>query len=302
MPLAELTRDASPWRDPDLRGPVDRSLRFTADRLCPLAHAPAWATLDDAQRLRVNQLTGLMQNELIVFFETRIADTLLPVLLADASLPDDLKDALAAFLREERAHTAYFRSLNRASEPGVYGDADEHVLRLPRPALRATAAMARRPAAFPFLFWVMLVMEERSLLMSREVARQPGVDPRWAAVYRAHRVDEERHVETDWHLLDRFWNGRSAPVRRANALLLRAVVLGLFVKPRRANVRIVDLLIADHPALRPRRAELVGQVRGLDGNPGYRGMMYSAESTPLTRRLFERLPELRGLWRRMAPA
>ena len=290
---------ADAWADPALAVPVDRSRRYTADAVCPLAHHAVWETFDDAQRLRCNQLVGLFQNEMIVFFETRVAGAVLPALLADRGVPEDLSAAVRGFLDEEREHTKHFRALNRSAEPGWYDAEDFHVLRLPGPLLRLQRAVGRRPAWFPFLFWVMLLMEERSLLLSRHVVTQPGVDPRFAAVYRAHRIDEARHVQTDWHLLERFWLGRPRALRAANAQLLRATLVGLFLKPRRANVRLIDLLIADVPRLAPRRAELVAAVRGLDGNAGYRRMMYSEEATPIACRLFRELPELRSLGKRV---
>jgi hypothetical protein len=76
-------------------------------------------------------------------------------------------------------------------------------------------------------------------------------------------------------------------------------VAGLFLKPRRANVRLVDLLIAEFPDLQPLRPRLVQAVHDLADNPGYLRMMYSPESTPISRALFDRLPELAGLRRRL---
>jgi hypothetical protein len=40
-------------------------------------------------------------------------------------------------------------------------------------------------------------------------------------------------------------------------------------------------------------------VHGLSENPGYRQMMYSAEATPISRALFDLLPEFASLRRRL---
>ena len=90
-------------------------------------------------------------------------------------------------------------------------------------------------------------MEERSLWISKQMAATADIDPAFAAVYRAHLEDEVRHVQTDWHLLERFWLSRPAWVRRANANLLEAFVVGLFLRPRRANVRLVGVLVSEFP-------------------------------------------------------
>ncbi len=304
--LAALERHAQrhgkPWDDPALAQTPDLNRRFTADSLCPLAHAPLWPTLGERQRRRYNQLVGLYQNELTVMFETGIAATVLPRLIGDHALPAELRSALATFLEDERQHTAAFRALNHAAAPSWYEGGDFHILQLPAALAAGFRQITKRPGKFPFLFWMMLIMEERSLMISRRIAAEEDVCPRWAAVFRAHLIDEVRHVQTDWHLLDRFWQTRSHLTRQANAWLLRATVLGLFLKPGRANVRLVDLLIADFPDLASRRAELVAAVRKLGGAAGYRTMMYSPESAPITCKLFGELPELRGLWPRMAHA
>lgn len=296
---AKRQRDEAPWSDPKLSTPVDTTKPFLGWELCPLRHDPIWHTLTATQQLRYNQLAGLMHNELIVFFETGIAATMLPRLSTDASLPADFRAVLLEFLEDEREHTQHFRRLSRASMPGWYDESDTHILRLPAMVTRSLHFMTQRPGMFPMLFWVMLLMEERSLLISRRVMDEPAACPRWQAVYRAHLLDEVRHVQTDWHLLERFWAGRSRAVRLMNAKLLEATVLGLFVKPRRANVRLIDLLVADCPELIGRRDELVTAVRMLHRRPGYRAMMFSEPVTPVACRLFHEFPELHGLWRRM---
>ena len=88
-------------------------------------------------------------------------------------------------------------------------------------------------------------------------------------------------------------------MRRLNARLLEALMVGVFLKPRRANVRLVDLLVAEFPDLRPVHSRLVQAVHGLADNSGYRTMMYSAEVTPISYALFERLPEFAGMRRRL---
>ena len=144
----------------------------------------------------------------------------------------------------------------------------------------------------------MLLMEERSLHISKRMATA-DVDPAFAAVYRAHLEDEVRHVQTDWHLLERFWMSRPTWVRRANAKLLEAFVVGLFLRPRRANVRLVDVLVGDFPELQPRRDELATAARSLGESAGYRRMMYSPLVQPSAHDLMARRPELAGLLRRL---
>jgi hypothetical protein len=282
--------------------PVDRTRLFTCPSLAPLGYASIFAELTPAQQRRYNQLAALLNNELILFFEQELGAPVLSALLRrSGTLPPELAASLHLFLEEERQHSRMFRRLNRLAEGRWYESSDYHVLRLPKTTLFLLRQVASRPLLLPMVFWVMLLMEERSLLISkRYAAMDPEViDPQFSAIHRAHAEDEVRHVQIDWHLLERFYQDRPAWARRLNARLLEAFVAGLFLKPRRANVRLVDLLIAEFPDLQPLRPRLVQAVHDLADNPGYLRMMYSPESTPISRALFDRLPELAGLRRRL---
>ena len=279
---------------------VDHSRLFTCPSLTPLSHASIYATLTEPQQRRYNQLVGLMQNELICFFEQEFAARVLPAVLdRSRGLPAELAASLRQFVEDERQHTRMFRRLNRLAEPAWYADGDYHVLQLRPAMLRSLRVLTGHPQWFPMVFWVMLLMEERSLMISHRYAAMPAerLDPQFAATYRAHAEDEVRHVQLDWHLLERFYESRPRWLRRANARLLEWFVVGLFLKPRRANVRLVDLLIAEFPELAPRRPALVRAVYELADNPGYRRLMYSGESTPIGRALLARLPEFGRLRR-----
>ena len=284
-----------------LDGPVDWSRPFICPTLLPLGGTAAFADLSDAQRLYYNQLVGLMHNEVIALFEQQFAARALPAVLADSTLPAELAAALRGFLEDEHEHTAKFHALNRLAAPDWYAGGEFHILRLPAAFGRTVGFFANRPLTFPFIFWVMLLMEERSLLIGRRYERldDVAIEPHFAAVYRAHLRDEAHHVQLDRRLLDRFYDGRPAWLRRINARLLEALVVGLFLKPRRANVRLVNLLIDRFPDLASRRGELVGATRGLDADPAYRRTMYSAEATPIAGAMFERMPELRRLRNRL---
>jgi hypothetical protein len=282
--------------------PVDRRRLFTCPSLAPLAHTPVFAELTATQQRRYNQLVGLFQNEMVCFFEEEIGGYILPALLQSSHrLPPDISLALRRFLEEEREHSRMFRRLSRLAEGGWYEQADYHILRFPKPFLRVLHQISSRPLLLPMMIWVMLLMEERSLMMSkRYLAMAPEViEPQFLAAYRAHAEDEIRHVHLDWHLLEGFYLSLSAPWRRLNAWLLELLMVGLLLKPRRSNVRLIDLLVAEFPELRPKRPRLIRAVHGLIDNPGYRRMMYSPEATPISRALFEKLPEFARLRHRL---
>jgi hypothetical protein len=267
--------------------------------LAPLAHSTVFDQLSDAQQRRYNQLAAVMQNEIICFFEQEFAVRVLPAMLRDKRLPPALAQSMQQFIDDERQHTELFRGLNRFAEPKWYANGDYHVLRIPRAFRALLRFMTSHPSLFPMVFWIMLLMEERSLMISRRYAEMAAetVEPHFAAAYAAHLEDEVRHVQIDWHLLEQFYRSRPRWIRRVNGRLLEWFIAGLFLKPRRANVRLLHLLIEEFPELEPKRTPLVQAVHHLLENAGYREMMYSPQSTPIAMALLEECPELRPLHR-----
>lgn len=282
-----------------LKGDIDRTRLFTPMSLAPLSHSEIFEQLTGLQQRRYNQLVALMQNEIICFFEQEFAVRVLPAMLRDRKIPEPLRDSIQQFVEDERQHTQLFRGLNQQAEPGWYERSDYHVLRVPRIFRAGLRFMTSHPSAFPMVFWIMLLMEERSLMISRRYAEMDAeaVEPTFAAAYAAHLEDEVRHVQIDWHLLEQFYQSKPRWLRRINGRLLEWFIAGLFLKPRRANVRLVDLLIDEFPELRAKRPMLVRAVRELLHSAGYRRMMYSPESTPIAMSLLQQCPELRRLHR-----
>lgn len=139
-------------------------------------------------------------------------------------------------------------------------------------------------------------------MISRRYAQMDPatLDAQFAQTYRAHAEDEARHVQLDWHLLDRFYQGRPFWLRRVNATMLHGFIVGFFLKPRRANIRLIQLLIEEFPELQSMRHSLIRAVGDLATNAGYRRMMYSPDSTPIAWALFDRLPEFASLRRRLS--
>jgi P-aminobenzoate N-oxygenase AurF len=282
--------------------PIDSSRLFISPTLTPLWHDPIYRELSAEQQLRYNQLCGLMQNEMAIFLEREFAGHVLPAMLADQSAkPAEMVLSLRQFLEEERQHSRMFHRLNRAADPAMYGESEYCILRPPRFFVAGLRFVLRRPMIFPMVFWMMLMMEERTLMIHRRYAEMEPekIEPTFASAYRAHAEDEVRHVQLDWHLLEAFYENRPRWVRAVNAKLLEWTVFAFFLKPRRANVRVVDRLIEEFPELEPMRPRLVGAIRGMTDHPGYRQMMYSDEANPLARALLERLPEFARLSRRL---
>ena len=320
MPIERINRNAAQHGTATARVSFEEAVNhlrlFTCPSLAPLAHTAIFAELTTAQQRRYNQLMGLLQNEIIGFFEQEIGEPVTTALLRE-TLPPELAEALRHFQAEERQHTHMFRRLNQLAESRWYATSDYHVLQLPVPVLFWLRQITARPRLFPLLIWLMLLMEERSLMMSKryvalgeslpdalidalpDALPDALIDAQFLAAYRAHAEDEIRHVQLDWHLLETFYQARPAWVRRVNAGLLEKLLTGLLLAPKRSNVRVIELLIAEFPDLQTMRPRLLQALAGLSDNAGYRQMMYSTEAVPISRALFERLPEFARLHRRL---
>src|SRR5687767_14215247 len=88
-PSASIAKPASPSL-------IDFGKPFLPERLTPLFFTPVYATLNERQRLRYNQMQALYLNEQIVFFETAVGTNMLDALAHDPSL-GHLQSALRQF-------------------------------------------------------------------------------------------------------------------------------------------------------------------------------------------------------------
>lgn len=299
VPLAKLPGSRPPRPRPAAapEPAVDLRRGFVCPTLTPLYYTEVYRELEPAHRLRYNQLNGLFSNELISFFESTFAPHVLGALERSRRLPAQLRSRLGRFAADEREHIELWRRLNRASAPGWYEGRDHYILRVSAAARRALVWLTRHPAGFPVVLWLMLLLEERSLEVSRRCLRlaEEDLDPLYRQVYRAHLRDEVLHVEIDRHLLEHLYQRRGVLLRRSNAALLGWVLRAFFVRPVGTAVRILDLLIGEFPELAPRRRRMAAALAALGHDAAYQEMMFSRRVTPIAFDLFDRCPELHRL-------
>lgn len=304
MPIERLG-DRSPKRNDsvDWVTPIDRSRWFYCETLTPLYYTDVYSTLGRQHRLRYNQLTGIYSNELIGFLETVILRRTLDRLIAraDLGLPEALRAALLRFRDDEARHAEQWRRLNRLSEPDWYASRDYRILGMSAPAAAVASLVADHPVLFPLVLWMQLAQEERSIEISRRIARAPAgeIEPRYVAVYRAHLQDEVRHVQIDWHLIEHLFARRTAAARRFNAWAFRRIVETLFLTPASASARIIRLLVEEFPELEPLKSRMLDELAALSRSDAYQAMMYSRATTPITFALFDRFPEFHRMQDRL---
>lgn len=282
-------------------GRIDRLRFFLCPTATPLFYAAIYRELSESQARRYNQLCGMAFNELVTLFESEFAAKVLGALLNSGEVQCDTELAvcLSTFQVEEQRHTLAWQELNKFSEPDWYSSKTYVVTRPPAVGRRVMDFIAARPLRFTAIFWVMLALEEKAIDVARrcQQADRDLIEPHYREVYRRHAHDEARHVQIDWHLIDRFYARQSPPARRRCAWLVRQMMGRFFLPPNRSAMQVVDRLIGEHPELRPRRAEFHRQLKALAGDPEYHTMMYSRRSTPILFSLLDRFEEMRGMER-----
>ena len=282
-----------------VRAPIDRSRPYVCETVTPLYYTRSYAELSPSQVLRYNQIAAIHFNEVICFFERSVAEHALDALMKEGkrSLPGDLAQAVVQFADEERAHTRMFRALNRIAEPEWYLSGDEYIIQSKRTARWLFSHLTRRPWTFPVSILLMLIMEEKSLEVSRRMIRagEDVIEPHFLETYRAHLEDEVRHVRIDGRLLLHLFEGRSRFIRRGNAALFRFLLTRCFLLPDQSAFRVVELLAKEQPEVVPLLPRIKRELQGLAGNAKYHAMMFSRHSCPLAFGLFDRFSEFRKL-------
>jgi hypothetical protein len=283
----------------DWETPIDRSRVYFCETLTPLYYTQSYHDLSPAHRLRYNQLTGMLSNELILRLETQFVDRALAAVTRSREIHGDLTERVRQFRDDELRHADSWKRLNRLSEPDWYTDDRPRLVTVPPFVERVAALVVRYPAACPVIFWLQLAQEEHSIEISRRCLRVPAgrLEPRYAAVYGAHLRDEVRHVQVDCRLIERFHAVQSPLARRLTAAAFKWLIEHCFLKPVRSTVRVLDVLTSQYPELRPMLPRMIGELRMLARNTGYQHMMYSRETTPLTFELFDAFPEFHSMRR-----
>ena len=275
--------------------PAHSTKLFIPEEFTPLFYTRSYLELSEQQRLRYNQLHSFYFNEQIMFFEATLGENVLGALL-QRPWPERVGASLRQLREEERQHTEMFRCLNRMFAPHIYSHRDFYFVRVPRTWMAVGNWAARHPALFPMFLWLMLLQEERSLYYSRGFVRdQAALEPLFVETQRLHMADEAGHVRLDEGLLDVLWAHARPYLRKLNARLFSWMLDEFFHTPRRAQLRVIDELAREFPALEPRRREMRRQMLALSHDVQYQETLYSRDIVPQTFARFDEWPEFQSL-------
>ncbi len=217
------------------------------------------------------------------------------------TLPAPLAEALGHFATEERKHVAMFRRLLERSEPQWYATHAPRVFHAGTLQQLSMDLVMGRPCTFLAWIWLTILIEERTLFLSREHRRAaraaPGsVDALHAQVHEFHFRDEARHYHLDQHLLTWFYDPQPAWKKTLAAAMFRRMMRG-YVAAARTSGRILAQLAREFPRLRGTlSARLRGELAEVSRNESYHRRLYSCAALPHTFALLAAYPEHDQLW------
>ena len=291
--IAAQSRCASERYCPPCFADIDLDRPFVPEHFTQLYHTPCYRALDDAQRLRYNQLYGLRSNELFMLFEEGFTRRVIQRLQETSAGEDPLLgECLEMMLLEESRHHRMFLDFNREVLPEAYGD-DRGFFARPGPieglVLRL---MTQNPQGRPFMLWLILLLEEFSTAFSRLLIaseQTEGLAADYVRLHRLHMLDEVRHVGLDETVLNRLLQRLS---RRRQAMNGRAfrVLLHEMLSPKRSGIRVLRVLAREFPGLAPSLPTMVKAVKALPQDPGMSALITDAACLPVTHALMQRYP------------
>lgn len=289
--------DAFGLEDLDWSRGVDRAKPWEPEGLGALWFLPSFGSLTPPERLRCNQLHALGVCEQFVWFECELLRAIGNVRRA-GTLPAPLVEALGHFATEERKHVAMFRRLLERSEPQWYATHAPRVFHAGTLQQLSMDVVMGRPCTFLAWIWLTILIEERTLFLSREHRRAaPGsVDALHAQVHEFHFRDEARHYHLDQHLLTWFYDPQPAWKKTLAAAMFRRMMRG-YVAAARTSGRILAQLAREFPRLRGTlSARLRGELAEVSRSEPYHRRLYSCAALPHTFALLAEYPEHDQLW------
>jgi membrane-associated phospholipid phosphatase len=295
---------------------IDHSRPFMPEAFTYLHGSASYARLSARQRLRYNQLCGVMTAEQFVAFEQDVIFRCISTLREDPAITADraLTRRLDVMLADESRHAAMFRDLLLKAMPEIYRQRDRYFIRLNWFERLIAERAARTRSGVLTLLWFSLAIEEHSVALSRamigdDTGTLGPLEPTFVTTHRHHLADELSHLPVNQALIERAFDTKGASARRRLAWIF-ALVLRNIARPSRANVRVVDHLIAEFPELRPQRKQMVREmlldskrlapcssITSLEHHPITAAAWRSREEfAPLVRRLSdEQTPSRRGI-------
>lgn len=272
---------------------------FVAETLTPLWHTAAYGLLNDTERLRYNQLCGVMVIDQFLRFEHDVLTVVYERPLRDGSAASPaLSRAVERLITDEHRHRAVFAQVRQALLPGPS-------LIRPGPLLRLVERLTTAPLLdLRFWIWFGFAVEESGCHFAERLGLDRStalgeVDAGMVALHQWHRDEEVHHLAVDEEMISTWFDRRPAWRRTLDATAL-GYLLDAMRTPAIGGVGVVRHLVHEHPRLRRELPALIAAVRGVRDRPQFQRWFAGPESCPRWHRALSARPELSSVAKRQA--
>jgi hypothetical protein len=253
-----------------------------------LAHTRYWQRLDHHERLRANQLMGLLVNELCLAVERGLIAVGMGEVRQLRQLWGQpvLRQRWDALLEDELVHATWFAAFNQGFAPELYEQDGWCFIAPPAALLRMAALLAAVPGAWRITAWLVLATEEWSCALAQALEHAPvgALGPRDGAflqLHQRHAQDERSHILLDAELMAVAARDLPLPLRRGMVRLARSLMRQLMC-PRRAAPRMIAHFVEEFPRWQPELRAMQQAVLAVGMDPGYWRAEGVAGDLPIT--------------------
>lgn len=272
---------------------VDTSKRFIPEDMNYLRFLSVYPQLSPVEILNYNQTLGLaLCEQFIVLEETLLVPIFDTILRTGAlTLSAERKEAIRTFIREEVEHSDMFWRLLQKARPEWY---ETRALRISRYSFLTNAALATikaQPQLFTCWIWLAMFLEERTLDISKRFARDPKIEPLFAAVHRRHMEEEMTHVSLDRALLKEWYAPQGYVKRALNAQIFK-VMLKRYTQPYYGPLFCLEQLARESPTVRRQFKTLKEELTSFSKNQSYQSEFFSRRAFPQSYSELDGYPEM----------
>lgn len=278
-------------------GVIDRSKPYMPEALTQLFHTPCYEWLSKEQKLRYNQLFALRSIEQLMTLEERFIALVISRCKRTSVMRDKqaLQFCMAEMVVEEQQHFAMFHRLNRQAEPSLYLSAPMIFARMSKTERAALEVLAKLPGLMLFLLWSLLILEEFSTYISRQMVKcQAGtlgeLEVNFVSAHREHLKDEARHVAICANAISDIYQSSSSMNRKLNALVLRTFMRE-YMTPKRGGIRVLYHLQQEFPELITKLPDMEAAVRAQRPDTVIWQALNNPKAMPVTHHMLHTCPE-----------
>lgn len=278
---------------------IDHSKLFMHEHLTQLYHSPLYTLLNDNHKLRYNQLFALRCIEQLMTLEASFISNILNRCINDKSINKNEKliYCMTEMKAEEILHYDMFRSLNKKAEPDIYCNNDMHFARHSRIETLVLHGLTKAPGILPFLLWVILILEEFSVFISKQMIthtdhNKESLENNFVTAHREHLKDEARHVHICANILKLLCDKSSSYLLKINAQAFK-LFMKEYITPKHGGLRVIDQLIKEFPDLSNIKSKLNQSIYDTRYKQPICTAISNKSSLPVTQAMLNQFPIFR---------